>query len=486
MRPKNTNGSARTTMDKLNDTQGEAKYQNTNDELTQDKKRQRISKEEGSQVDGTQSTTHDMLRSATAKPAAPKTIMIDLGLALVMAHQRQSTTIPSAGQTFRRDRSAGLILSPSSSESDAATGPPPQGQLMTAATQQQYAATTNQPVAAAPAPVLETAPPTPPYHPLMMQNGLLLNQVAPQIDPATATATPTEQQPHQASAPPTAMMMYPPFPFHMAQTETGNGQHHAAPPNDINATAAHLMAMAAAAGISSHQQQQVMNMLMASQQPTAGAPIPGGGITAVSQQPQTLAGFVGLSGPPRRGPLLYMPTDDDVLSENQILLRRQVEFFEAALDDVGKTTSGRRRPIMLSQVGIQCRHCGDVPARYRQKGAIYYPAKLAGIYQAAQNMAVTHLTTLCQHIDEQTKEQLKAYQEGRSVTGHGGKQYWAGTARAQGVVEAEEGGLQFVSTQGLVPNMPPILQQHQHYTSMAPTPWQPQPPPNNGPPSTST
>mmetsp|Transcript_8087 Transcript_8087/g.18771 ORF Transcript_8087/g.18771 Transcript_8087/m.18771 type:complete len:557 (-) Transcript_8087:49-1719(-) len=149
------------------------------------------------------------------------------------------------------------------------------------------------------------------------------------------------------------------------------------------------------------------------------------------------------SAPGRRGPVLYMPTDDDVLAENQILLRKQIEFFEAQLEDVGKTTSGRRRPIMLGQVGIQCRHCGDLPIRYRQRGSVYYPAKLKGIYQAAQNMAVTHLCESCEHIDPETRKQLRAFQQGRSTTGHGGKEYWAKTARVQGVIDTDEGGLRY-------------------------------------------
>jgi hypothetical protein len=415
--------------------------------------------------------------------AAPKANMIDLAPALMMAQHQQSTTIPLDGQMLQQDNSTGLIVPPSSTGGDAPTAPSSQAQ--STATTPQYPATINQPVGAAPAPVLQTAP-TAPYHPFMMQNGLLLSQASNQMNPSTTAATATEQQ-QQASAPPTAatgapsMMAYSSYPFQMVQQEPGSVQYPGVPPNAINATAAHLMAMAAAAGISSHQQQQAMNMLMVSPQPTSVAALPGGGMTALSQQPQTLAGFVGLNGPPRRGPLLYIPTDDDVLSENQILLRRQVEFFEAALDDVGKTTSGRRRPIMLSQVGIQCVHCGGLPARYRQKGAIYYPAKLAGIYQAAQNMAVTHLTTLCQHIDEETKEQLKAYQEGRSVTGHGGKQYWAGTARAQGVIEAGEGGLRFLAAPIAPSSLPPILQTQHHYTTSV-LPWQqPQPPGPSGP-----
>lgn len=216
----------------------------------------------------------------------------------------------------------------------------------------------------------------------------------------------------------------------------------------LNATAAHLMVMAASAGLSvglSVGPQQATALFMA--QTTV--PYLAGAVN-LQNQPQAAphnAVTSSLADTYKRGPMLYIPTDDDVLSENQVMLRKQIEFFEAPLDEVGKTTSGRRRPIMLNQVGIQCRHCASsLPARYRQKGAVYYPAKLTGIYQASQNMAVTHLANLCQHIDDQTKKQLQVYQQARSATGHGGKQYWADTAKAQGIVEAAEGGLRFATT----------------------------------------
>eukprot|EP00548_Thalassiothrix_antarctica_P019937 CAMPEP_0194193742 /NCGR_PEP_ID=MMETSP0154-20130528/75202_1 /TAXON_ID=1049557 /ORGANISM="Thalassiothrix antarctica, Strain L6-D1" /LENGTH=485 /DNA_ID=CAMNT_0038918107 /DNA_START=162 /DNA_END=1620 /DNA_ORIENTATION=+ len=144
-----------------------------------------------------------------------------------------------------------------------------------------------------------------------------------------------------------------------------------------------------------------------------------------------------------QGPLLYISTDDEVLSDYQILLRKQIEFFEASFSDVGKTSCGRRRPIMMNQVGIRCYHCKFVPIEDRKNGTIYYPSKLTSIYQAAQNMTVTHLLRNCHLIDENIKKQLQTYQQGPSTTGHGGKKYWAETAKAQGIKESNEGYLQF-------------------------------------------
>ena len=97
------------------------------------------------------------------------------------------------------------------------------------------------------------------------------------------------------------------------------------------------------------------------------------------------------------------------------------EFFAAGVEDVETITSGRRRPIALGQVGIRCRHCAHLPLRHRKKAAIYYPTRLKGIYQAAQNMNASHLADACLNVDPSTKVQLVAFQQNKSTTGHGGK-----------------------------------------------------------------
>jgi hypothetical protein len=135
-----------------------------------------------------------------------------------------------------------------------------------------------------------------------------------------------------------------------------------------------------------------------------------------------------------RGPLLYFPTDLRYLTEQQIFIRKQIEFFEVALIDVGKVTSGRKLPIKKNQVGIQCRHCAIIPGRDRERGAVHFPTKLIGIYPSAQDIATNHMIQRCKHVDPDTKATLMNYKQNRCL-GHGGKKYWAETARAQGVVD---------------------------------------------------
>ena len=135
-------------------------------------------------------------------------------------------------------------------------------------------------------------------------------------------------------------------------------------------------------------------------------------------------------------PVLYMSNDDDALSDYQCLVRKQIEVFEAGSEDVESNAQGRNKPIILDQVGIRCRHCSSIPPRHRTRGATYYPAKLQGLYQAAQNMASSHLCNHCQLIPDALRQELVILRDRKSLAG-GGKQYWADGVAALGVVEGD-------------------------------------------------
>jgi hypothetical protein len=134
---------------------------------------------------------------------------------------------------------------------------------------------------------------------------------------------------------------------------------------------------------------------------------------------------------------LYMRCDDELLSDHQILLRKQIEYFEVGPQEIQAISHGRRREIHLGQVGIRCKRCASLPPRNRPKGAVYYPSSLRALYQAAQNMAASHFTISCETIGEDLKQQFQAFQSAKASAGHGGKKYWSDCARAVGVMEAE-------------------------------------------------
>jgi hypothetical protein len=135
---------------------------------------------------------------------------------------------------------------------------------------------------------------------------------------------------------------------------------------------------------------------------------------------------------------LFMSCDDDSLSEYQCLVRKQIELFEARKEEVESNSKGRNKPIVLGQVGIRCRHCSMLSPKHRSRGAMYYPAKLNGLYQAAQSMASGHLCHHCQHTPHDIRQELLILRERKSSAG-GGKKYWGDGVRVLGVFEDDDG-----------------------------------------------
>lgn len=142
--------------------------------------------------------------------------------------------------------------------------------------------------------------------------------------------------------------------------------------------------------------------------------------------------------PSQAGVQLTMAMDHEHLSEYQLLVRQQLELFEATRLDVESNTQGRKKAVSLGQVGVRCRHCAMLPLRSRSRGAVYYPTKLEGIYQAAQNMAASHLTASCPQLPPALKAEMERLRLRRD-NASGGKQYWADGARALGLYESDGG-----------------------------------------------
>jgi hypothetical protein len=142
-----------------------------------------------------------------------------------------------------------------------------------------------------------------------------------------------------------------------------------------------------------------------------------------------------LSGRPPN--ILYLSCDPDNLSPYQVAVRRNIEIFEAHEIDVESGAQGRNRPVVLGQVGIRCRFCAHVPPKERRRGAMYYPSKLLGVYQAAQNLATTHLCESCTRVPSELRAELCRLRDQKSSAG--GKVHWAKTIEALSVHEDEHG-----------------------------------------------
>lgn len=147
------------------------------------------------------------------------------------------------------------------------------------------------------------------------------------------------------------------------------------------------------------------------------------------------------SGIPHRLPVVLALHDDHLkLSNHQVLLRHQIEAFQASEDDVSTHTRGRNKPITLGQVGIRCRHCAHVPVGRRQKGSTYFPATTLGLYQAAQNMSTTHMQCgLCTEMPTDIKQQFAKLMSTKVVSSGAGRPYWAKSAEKLGLVDTSDG-----------------------------------------------
>jgi hypothetical protein len=131
---------------------------------------------------------------------------------------------------------------------------------------------------------------------------------------------------------------------------------------------------------------------------------------------------------------LYMDGDEEHLTAYQCLLRQQLEVFEAGPDDMRGSSQGRNTPILLGQVGLQCRHCASLPNAAKTKAAVYYSQTIDGIYQIAQNMSKVHLCENCYRIPPDIHRRLLVLKN-NCRRASGGKEYWAQGIRAIGVYE---------------------------------------------------
>ena len=165
-----------------------------------------------------------------------------------------------------------------------------------------------------------------------------------------------------------------------------------------------------------------------------------------------MVGFSPVDGFPLSLPqILGRPDDAPNLTNHQMLLRHQIEIFEAAEEDSTTHTRGRNKPVMRGQVGLRCKHCKHLPVLQRQKGSTYFPNSLMGIYQAAQNMNTVHMQCgLCTEMPEEVKRQFiysmcntRVHQSGA------GRHYWARAAKKLGLVDTEKDGIRFIR------NLPP-------------------------------
>jgi hypothetical protein len=152
----------------------------------------------------------------------------------------------------------------------------------------------------------------------------------------------------------------------------------------------------------------------------------------------------------RSSPTMMVPfvlsssSDGRILSPLQTLLRLNIEVFSATALDAVVRIKGRNKTVHLHQVGLRCRHCAHVPAMQKNKGAVYFPSSTLGLYQAAQNMCLSHLQCgQCRDVPGSIKTLFGQLLETKTTTSHSasGRTYWAQCAQQKGLVNFVTGVL---------------------------------------------
>lgn len=140
---------------------------------------------------------------------------------------------------------------------------------------------------------------------------------------------------------------------------------------------------------------------------------------------------------------LALATDKTYVSEYQMLLREQIDLFEATEGDLMARAQGRNKPIQLNSVGIRCHHCAALHPGFRPRGAVYFPTKLIGLYHSSQNMAANHFSGACSSTPEHIIKRLAELRQSKAVVyGRCSQRYWEQAAEKLGVRE-EDGRLVF-------------------------------------------
>lgn len=146
---------------------------------------------------------------------------------------------------------------------------------------------------------------------------------------------------------------------------------------------------------------------------------------------------------------LALESDKEWLTPLHCFVRQHcVEVFTATKTDVATPCKGKRRPIVVDQVGIRCPHCRhpdivDEDGREidfkegRERGSTYYPTSINCIYNAAMNLLQRHLHA-CPHVPKETMNQFNMLKQDDARSGTS-KRYWVESAQMLGLVDTNNG-----------------------------------------------
>lgn len=159
----------------------------------------------------------------------------------------------------------------------------------------------------------------------------------------------------------------------------------------------------------------------------------------------------------RQGSILASEMDQNYLTPIHCFVRRHVEVFSANEQDLAAPAPGRKKPIVLGQVGLRCVHCASLPVKQRVKRAICFPPSVSGVYHAVSNMKCDHFK-LCKGIPQEARAEFqqisttsqssssstgvkrgRGYPKSRPSVSNSTAQYYHDSALRMGLCDTEEG-----------------------------------------------
>mmetsp|Transcript_1661 Transcript_1661/g.3033 ORF Transcript_1661/g.3033 Transcript_1661/m.3033 type:complete len:1191 (-) Transcript_1661:3341-6913(-) len=137
--------------------------------------------------------------------------------------------------------------------------------------------------------------------------------------------------------------------------------------------------------------------------------------------------------------LLSLPEDKISLSETLCIVRENIEVFIATEADVKAPAPGRKRPVVIGQVGLRCIHCRSATHQSEKvKRAVCFPSSIKRIYRTVIDMKLDHFKA-CRFVPIDLKmklEQLKATNARSTGTT---MQYFVSAAKRMGMVDGSHG-----------------------------------------------
>mmetsp|Transcript_22500 Transcript_22500/g.33305 ORF Transcript_22500/g.33305 Transcript_22500/m.33305 type:complete len:1223 (+) Transcript_22500:316-3984(+) len=137
--------------------------------------------------------------------------------------------------------------------------------------------------------------------------------------------------------------------------------------------------------------------------------------------------------------LLALPDDKISLSETLCIVRENIEVFIATEEDVKAPAPGRKRPVVVGQVGLRCIHCRIATHQSEKvKRAVCFPSSIKRIYRTVIDMKLDHFKA-CKFVPVDFKvklEQLKATNARSTGTT---MQYFVQASKRMGMVDGGHG-----------------------------------------------